>query len=116
MIHFSLLIHVFYITGKDITLVSWGTQVHVLNEVCDLAKQQLGAECEVIDLQTIIPWDKKTVVDVSLNSYSMIMYNTLDVNTIPKPKLELRDHFCHIMVVQGAVVKDNISSKAVVDC
>ncbi|XP_022654307.1 2-oxoisovalerate dehydrogenase subunit beta, mitochondrial-like isoform X2 [Varroa destructor] len=49
--------------GKDITLVSWGTQVHVLNEVCDLAKQQLGAECEVIDLQTIIPWDKKTVVD-----------------------------------------------------
>ncbi|XP_003740039.1 2-oxoisovalerate dehydrogenase subunit beta, mitochondrial [Galendromus occidentalis] len=48
--------------GKDITIVSWGTQVHVANEVCDLAEKE-GIECELIDLQTILPWDKKTVAE-----------------------------------------------------
>lgn len=54
-------------SGKDITLVSWGTQVHVLNEVCDMAKEELQVECELIDLQTILPWDKQTVVEVNIS-------------------------------------------------
>jgi hypothetical protein len=50
--------------GDDITLVGWGTQVHVLREVCQLAKDQLNVSCELIDLVTILPWDKETIAQV----------------------------------------------------
>ncbi|XP_060648840.1 2-oxoisovalerate dehydrogenase subunit beta, mitochondrial [Drosophila nasuta] len=47
--------------GKDVTLIGWGTQIHVLLEVADIAKKQLNIDCEVIDLVSILPWDTKTV-------------------------------------------------------
>ncbi|XP_063597742.1 2-oxoisovalerate dehydrogenase subunit beta, mitochondrial-like [Penaeus indicus] len=47
--------------GDDITLLGWGTQVHVLREVAQIARQQLNVSCEVIDLVTILPWDRQTV-------------------------------------------------------
>lgn len=50
--------------GNDITLIGWGTQIHVLKEVADLAKQQFDVNCEVIDLVSIFPWDKETVCKV----------------------------------------------------
>ncbi|XP_055887941.1 2-oxoisovalerate dehydrogenase subunit beta, mitochondrial-like [Biomphalaria glabrata] len=49
------------IEGSDVTLIGWGTQVHVLKEVASLAQQKLNVSCEVIDLCTIIPWDRDTV-------------------------------------------------------
>lgn len=50
------------IQGTDVTLVAWGTQVHVMREVADMA-QQFGISCEVIDLVTILPWDSDTVCE-----------------------------------------------------
>uniref|UniRef100_A0A5G2QWA0 3-methyl-2-oxobutanoate dehydrogenase (2-methylpropanoyl-transferring) n=1 Tax=Sus scrofa TaxID=9823 RepID=A0A5G2QWA0_PIG len=47
--------------GSDVTLVAWGTQVHVIREVASMAREKLGVSCEVIDLRTIIPWDVDTV-------------------------------------------------------
>lgn len=49
--------------GKDVTLVGWGTQVHVLLEVADLVEEKLGASCEVIDLLSILPWDTRLVCE-----------------------------------------------------
>lgn len=51
--------------GNDITLIGWGTQVHVLLAAADLAKEELGVNCEVIDLVSILPWDKETVCNVT---------------------------------------------------
>lgn len=51
-------------TGKDVTLIGWGTQVHVLKEVADIAKTELNVDCEVIDMVSILPWDKQTVCEV----------------------------------------------------
>lgn len=48
--------------GSDITLVGWGTQVHVLLEAAKLAAEKDQLSCEVIDLQTILPWDKDTII------------------------------------------------------
>lgn len=47
--------------GKHITMVGWGTQV---NRMLDCATRcaDEGIECEVIDLQTVVPWDRETVV------------------------------------------------------
>lgn len=48
-------------SGDNVTLVGWGTQVHVLLEVADLVEKKLGASCEVIDLVSILPWDTELV-------------------------------------------------------
>jgi len=47
--------------GGDITVVGWGSQVHVLAKACAMAKEQLGVDCELIDLRSILPWDAETV-------------------------------------------------------
>ncbi|XP_077668869.1 2-oxoisovalerate dehydrogenase subunit beta, mitochondrial isoform X2 [Eretmochelys imbricata] len=51
--------------GSDVTLVAWGTQVHVIREVATMAQEKLGVSCEVIDLKTILPWDTEAVCKVS---------------------------------------------------
>lgn len=49
--------------GDDVTVIGWGTQVHVLREVCQLAQDKLNVSCELIDLVTVLPWDKETVIN-----------------------------------------------------
>lgn len=49
------------VKGDAVTLIGWGTQVHVLLEVADMVKKQMNVECEVIDLVTINPWDVDTI-------------------------------------------------------
>ncbi|KAJ7397097.1 2-oxoisovalerate dehydrogenase subunit beta, mitochondrial [Pitangus sulphuratus] len=53
-------------TGSDVTMVAWGTQVHVIKEVAAMAQEKLGVSCEVIDLRTILPWDTETVCKYKL--------------------------------------------------
>ncbi|XP_074510806.1 2-oxoisovalerate dehydrogenase subunit beta, mitochondrial isoform X2 [Sebastes fasciatus] len=48
--------------GSDVTLVAWGTQIHVMREVANMAQEKLGVSCELIDLQTILPWDEETII------------------------------------------------------
>lgn len=47
--------------GSDVTVVGWGGQLRVLESACRLAMEQYGIHCELIDLQTILPWDIDTV-------------------------------------------------------
>lgn len=47
-------------TGKDLTLVSWGRQLLMCNEVSDKLKNE-GFSVEVIDLRSIYPYDWKTL-------------------------------------------------------
>lgn len=48
----------FISTGNDLTIVSWGAMV----ERCEQAAQQAGGSIEIIDLRTIVPWDKEAVL------------------------------------------------------
>lgn len=48
-------------TGDDITIVAWGSLVNVILEVAELVEEKHSRTCEVIDLQTILPWDKEAV-------------------------------------------------------
>lgn len=49
--------------GSDITLIGYGTQLYHLSAAAAVAKEKLGVSCELIDLRTISPWDRKTVFD-----------------------------------------------------
>jgi len=44
--------------GNELTIVTWGAMV----ERCENAVQSSGRSVEVIDLRTLIPWDKDTVL------------------------------------------------------
>lgn len=55
-----------FTVGNDVTLIGWGTQVHVLQEVADMAQEKLGVSCEVIDLVSILPWDVSAVCQVMI--------------------------------------------------
>ncbi len=45
--------------GTDLTVVSWGAMV----ERCEKAAVQAKGSVEVIDLRTILPWDKEMILD-----------------------------------------------------
>ncbi|KAG2388682.1 hypothetical protein C9374_000121 [Naegleria lovaniensis] len=48
--------------GKDVTVIGWGSQLYVLEKAIAMAKE-VGIDCELIDLRTIVPWDIETVVN-----------------------------------------------------
>jgi len=47
--------------GSDITLIGWGNQVNRLLKAAELAESD-SVSCEVIDLQSIVPWDEDCVM------------------------------------------------------
>jgi len=47
------------VPGDGITIVSWGAMVHR----CAEAAARFGERAEVIDLRTVMPWDKECVLD-----------------------------------------------------
>jgi len=47
--------------GSDLTIVSWGVGVHWALEAAEERKAK-GQSVEVIDLRTLIPWDRETVL------------------------------------------------------
>jgi 2-oxoisovalerate dehydrogenase E1 component len=44
--------------GNDLTVVTWGGMV----ERCELAQGQSGVDAEILDLRTLMPWDKDAVL------------------------------------------------------
>jgi 2-oxoisovalerate dehydrogenase E1 component beta subunit len=48
--------------GSDVTLLGWGSQVGRLMKAAAIAEAKMGISCEVVDLQTILPWDRDTVL------------------------------------------------------
>jgi len=59
--------------GDDVTIVGWGGQLQVLQKACQLAKNELGVSCELIDLQTLLPWDIDTVTQSVLRTGKLIV-------------------------------------------
>jgi 2-oxoisovalerate dehydrogenase E1 component beta subunit len=49
--------------GDDITICAWGTQVHVVKEAAQIAAEELDVSVEVIDLVSILPWDRETICE-----------------------------------------------------
>ena len=53
--------------------MAWGAQVHVMLEVAELAAKE-GADCEVIDLRTILPWDEDTVCKARRSTFALLTF------------------------------------------
>jgi 2-oxoisovalerate dehydrogenase E1 component beta subunit len=48
--------------GRDLTIVSYAAMVHTSLEAADKLAQEDGLDCEVIDLRTLLPLDKETLL------------------------------------------------------
>jgi 2-oxoisovalerate dehydrogenase E1 component beta subunit len=60
--------------GDDAVVVTWGAMVHTAAEAAgEIAKE--GSEVEVLDLRTLIPWDKARVLeDVRRTSKVLVLH------------------------------------------
>lgn len=48
--------------GKDVTILAWGAMVPIAQKAAELSAPR-GADCEVIDLRTLVPLDEETILE-----------------------------------------------------
>lgn len=85
--------------GDAVTLIGWGTQVHVLLEVADLVQEKLDVSCEVIDLISILPWDAELVCKVDIIQFlslslSLFILHTSQHNRFLENKKSIQENDC----------------------
>jgi pyruvate/2-oxoglutarate/acetoin dehydrogenase E1 component/TPP-dependent pyruvate/acetoin dehydrogenase alpha subunit len=64
--------------GSDVTLVSYGATLRIVQEAADLLAS-VGIDAEVIDVQTLLPFDVRGVIAESLKKTSRIAFVDEDV-------------------------------------
>ena len=64
--------------GEDITLVSYGSTLRIVQEAA-VALEELGVSCEVVDIQTLLPFDVHHKIVESLKKTSRIIIIDEDV-------------------------------------
>lgn len=97
-----------YRVGNDVTLVGWGTQVHVLLEVADLVREKLDASCEVIDLFSILPWDAELVCKVGKIPFLRII-TILSLRARDRIRNRLRDELLSLALFPFPIARVTIA-------
>ena len=64
--------------GNDITIVSYGSVLRVIQEAAEVLEEQ-GISCEVIDVQTLLPFDINHSILASLKKTNRILFVDEDV-------------------------------------
>jgi pyruvate/2-oxoglutarate/acetoin dehydrogenase E1 component len=65
--------------GEDITIVSYGSTLRVIKEAIDLYLEPIGISCELIDIQTLLPFDTEHAIVASLQKTNRIIFIDEDV-------------------------------------
>lgn len=65
-------------TGTDITLVSYGSTLRIASEAATQLRD-FGISCEVIDIQTLMPFDRPGIVAESIKKTSRVAFIDEDV-------------------------------------
>lgn len=64
--------------GNDITIVSYGSTLRVIQEAA-ITLQNAGIGCEIVDVQTLLPFDREHKILASLKKTSRIVFVDEDV-------------------------------------
>lgn len=64
--------------GEDITLVSYGSTLRIVMEAATTLSEE-GINCEVVDVQTLLPFDRHHIILESLKKTSRILFIDEDV-------------------------------------
>lgn len=49
--------------GNDVTVISYGSPLYLCSAAIQAAEKDLGITAELIDLRTIYPWDRATILE-----------------------------------------------------
>jgi 2-oxoisovalerate dehydrogenase E1 component beta subunit len=61
--------------GEDLTVIAYGLMLHLCLEAAERLQQEEGMSAEVVDLRTISPLDRETILDsVRKTSKAMVVY------------------------------------------
>ena len=58
--------------GKDVSIITYGAMVHTALEASKILKEN-GISCEILDLRTILPLDKKSILDTVKKTNKVIV-------------------------------------------
>ena len=64
--------------GSDITVVSYGSVLRIIAEAAETL-DQLGISCEIVDIQTLLPFDRHHIIAASLKKTNRILFVDEDV-------------------------------------
>jgi len=82
--------------GSDITIVSYGSTLRVIDEAIINYLEPQGVSCEVIDVRTLLPFDVNHMIVESLKKTNRIIFIDEDV-----PGGASAYMFQHVMETQG---------------
>jgi 2-oxoisovalerate dehydrogenase E1 component beta subunit len=61
--------------GDDVTLVTWGAMVFTAEEAAKKVEEEDGLSVEIVDLRTLVPWDKAAVLkSVEKTSKALVLH------------------------------------------
>jgi pyruvate/2-oxoglutarate/acetoin dehydrogenase E1 component len=64
--------------GQDLTIVSYGSTLRIVMEAAELL-ESMGVSCEVMDVQTLLPFDRDHLILASLKKTNRILFVDEDV-------------------------------------
>ncbi|MFM2358385.1 MAG: hypothetical protein RLY16_378 [Bacteroidota bacterium] len=64
--------------GNDVTVVTYGSTLRIVQEAAE-ALEKLGIHCEIIDVQTLLPFDIHGMIKLSLEKTNRIVFVDEDV-------------------------------------
>ena len=82
--------------GEDVTIVSYGSTLRVIEESIQKYLEPQGISCEVVDVQTLLPFDVNHIILSSLEKTNRIIFIDEDV-----PGGATAYMFQHVMEIQG---------------
>ncbi|KAI9702953.1 MAG: hypothetical protein M1836_008167 [Candelina mexicana] len=65
-------------TGKDVTVISYGQPVYTCSSAIAAAEKDFGISIELIDLRTLYPWDRTSVLEsVSKTGRAVVVHESM---------------------------------------